>query len=470
MSKLKISNIVRHQLPEFIRSNPDYENFMLFLEAYYDFLDQSQKRDIESLRDIDLSLNDFITQFRKEFNYTNTYSGNEALFLRHVKQLYSSKGSESSYKLLFKLLFNKNVDLIYPAESILIPSNGKWIQENFLFAEITSGSVDNLVGKEVNFVGSKTVKAFVEKVKQYSGSIYKIFVSKNYQTKDIEVGSTFNSNSVIGTVKPTITGFKIKSAGSRFQVGQLFEIAQGSIGGTTAKVTRVGDSGEIIGLQIIKHGINYAGNFSKYLNWTPDLTTNSDFELGDIHWTKTASFSIENDPSKAFRGSWVVKRDNTLSGQTIRGAVYTLCKEGEIYKATARIRMEASATNGSNFVRLAGYNGSGVETIIASGNNILPNISYNGKYRLSTVTGTIPAGIIRVRAEIVGTGTIGICYYDDVSMRNLSSFDPSRYGSDADVEFTVGAVASNPGYFANNDGFISDAIYIQDSKYHQSYS
>lgn len=38
------------------------------------------------------------------------------------------------------------------------------------------------------------------------------------------------------------------------------------------------------------------------------------------------------------------------------------------------------------------------------------------------------------------------------------------------IKFTVGEIAKYPGYFATNDGFISDDIRIQDSKYYQTYS
>jgi len=39
----KTSLSVRSQLPGFIRDNPDYNNFVLFLEAYYEWLEQEQQ-------------------------------------------------------------------------------------------------------------------------------------------------------------------------------------------------------------------------------------------------------------------------------------------------------------------------------------------------------------------------------------------------------------------------------------------
>lgn len=474
MSKLKLSNTVRSQLPDFIKGNSDYENFILFLEAYYEFIDQWQKRNIEDLRNIDVSLDEFITQFKKEYNYNSVYSGNEALFLRNIKQLYASKGSESSYKLLFRLLFGKdNTELVYPGESLLIPSDGKWIQESFLFAEISSGDIRNIVGKEITFQGiNKSPKVFIEKIKQYSGNIYKLFLGKTYQLKDIEVGSAFNSNSVTGIVKPTTTKYSVISAGKKFKVGQIFNISQGATTGTKIKITNVGENGEIIGLKILKHGVNYSGStVSQFLPWITDTATNGDFELGDTSdWLKTASFSIVNDSTNAYRGSWCAKRDNTLSGATLRNQNYNYCKDDEKYIATTQIKRDSTANNGVNYIRIAGYNSIGTETILGIGSDVSTSILE--KYTLSTVTVTIPTGtgIIRVRPEIVSTSTIGNCYYDNITMRNVTGIDPSDYGIDAEIEFTVGAVAQTPGYFSNNDGFLDDAIYLQDSKYYQAYS
>ena len=38
MTSLKISNLVRNQVPEFVRE--EYPTFVAFLQAYYEFLEQ----------------------------------------------------------------------------------------------------------------------------------------------------------------------------------------------------------------------------------------------------------------------------------------------------------------------------------------------------------------------------------------------------------------------------------------------
>ena len=41
MTDNKTSLLIPYQLPEFIRDNPDYEKFVLFLQSYYEWMEQN---------------------------------------------------------------------------------------------------------------------------------------------------------------------------------------------------------------------------------------------------------------------------------------------------------------------------------------------------------------------------------------------------------------------------------------------
>jgi len=54
----KTSILVPYQLPEFIRDNPDYTNFVSFLQAYYEWMEQSGNvmdlsKNLLNYRDVD---------------------------------------------------------------------------------------------------------------------------------------------------------------------------------------------------------------------------------------------------------------------------------------------------------------------------------------------------------------------------------------------------------------------------------
>lgn len=145
MSDLKTSLLVNRQVPEFIRE--EYPLFITFLEAYYEYLETQQgtqlndltdkAKDLKYLSDVDLSIDDF------ESNFFNSYATlipkdvevDKAFLIKNVLPLYLAKGSESAFKLLFRMLFNDEVDIILPKNNVLRASDGKWVIDNVLRIE-----------------------------------------------------------------------------------------------------------------------------------------------------------------------------------------------------------------------------------------------------------------------------------------------------------------------------------------------
>ena len=116
----KTSILVPYQLPEFIRDNPDYTNFVSFLQAYYEWMEQSGNvmdlsKNLLNYRDVDNTTdeflkyfyNDFLTYFPKELLEDPTK--NKSTIVKLAKELYKSKGTPASYQFLFRLLYNADV-------------------------------------------------------------------------------------------------------------------------------------------------------------------------------------------------------------------------------------------------------------------------------------------------------------------------------------------------------------------------
>lgn len=132
----KTSLLVEGQIPEFVRD--EYPLFVTFLEAYYEFLENKQgtnnndliteSKNLKTIFDVDQSIDDF------EQYFFNTYAslipvdvqGNKDLLIKNILPLYQAKGSENSFKLLFRFLFGQEPTIFYPKDSILRASDGKW--------------------------------------------------------------------------------------------------------------------------------------------------------------------------------------------------------------------------------------------------------------------------------------------------------------------------------------------------------
>ncbi|MFZ4599622.1 MAG: hypothetical protein ACOYNN_13340 [Terrimicrobiaceae bacterium] len=140
MSNLKTSLLVNYQVPEFVQE--EHPLFISFLEAYYEYLETKQgsqindltskSKDLRHLSDVDASIAEFENSF---FNsYADLIPRNvevdKAFLIKHILPLYLAKGNQKSFQLLFRLLFNEEVEVVQPNQNILRASDGKWLIEN----------------------------------------------------------------------------------------------------------------------------------------------------------------------------------------------------------------------------------------------------------------------------------------------------------------------------------------------------
>ena len=140
MTDNKVSLLINKQVPEFVRE--EYPVFISFLEAYYEFLENKQgtekndlitkSKELKYISDVDSSIDEFEEQFLNSyatFLPKNT-AIDKSLLIKNVLPLYLSKGSEKSFKLLFRMLFGNEVEINYPKNNVLRASDGKWEVEN----------------------------------------------------------------------------------------------------------------------------------------------------------------------------------------------------------------------------------------------------------------------------------------------------------------------------------------------------
>lgn len=205
MSDLKTSLLVKQQVPEFVRD--EHPKFVAFLEAYYEFLENKQgtqfndltteSKQLRYLLDIDESLDDF------ESNFFNTYASlvpqnvevSKEFLIKNLLPLYLSKGSEASFKLLFRLLFGQEVVVSYPKDNILRASDGKWISQNALRISLDIRSVytSNGTNSEYKLVQEVNNDEIIVSV---NGTITTDFYVKK-ELKKIVLNSVPANNSII---------------------------------------------------------------------------------------------------------------------------------------------------------------------------------------------------------------------------------------------------------------------------------
>lgn len=91
-------------------------------------------KDIGNITDVDSSLDQFEDSFINSFleSVPKDTQVDKDFLIKNILPLYLSKGIDESFKLLFRLLFNEEVDISYPKNNILRASDGKWTIDSSL--------------------------------------------------------------------------------------------------------------------------------------------------------------------------------------------------------------------------------------------------------------------------------------------------------------------------------------------------
>jgi hypothetical protein len=85
-------------------------------------------------RDIDLTLDQFLNYFRDEFLFQipGTILADKRKVLKHVKQFYQARGTENSFRYLFRLLFNEEIEIYYPKVDVFRTDDANWVIQNIM--------------------------------------------------------------------------------------------------------------------------------------------------------------------------------------------------------------------------------------------------------------------------------------------------------------------------------------------------
>jgi hypothetical protein len=123
---------IESQFPNVYKENSEF--FIAFVEAYYQYLDEKNDRDIPKLRDIDTTIPTFFIYYKKKYlaDLPINATVDVPFIIKHIDDLYTRKGTKESLELLFKLFFNEQITVTYPGGNVLRPSNSLWGGEAFL--------------------------------------------------------------------------------------------------------------------------------------------------------------------------------------------------------------------------------------------------------------------------------------------------------------------------------------------------
>lgn len=273
--KEKLSILISSQLPEHIST--DYDTFRIFLEYYYKFIEQDQGaqellQNARSYADIDTTIDSFVEYFLNQYSLgiPKTILTDKRQFVKFSRDLNKYKGSEEAYRLLFRILFNEEIDFIYPYESVLKPSDGKWTRDHILRATEVSGSPFDLSGTLITG-NTSNASAIVESVISFQSlgdDIYEIYLNENSiegtflpgeNIRGIKLANTLTGATtfVAANLIPIISDIDVVSGGLGYRNGQSITITDSNGRLASAVVNSVSDAGAIRDIRMTNFGIKY---------------------------------------------------------------------------------------------------------------------------------------------------------------------------------------------------------------------
>ena len=140
----KTSLKVPYQLPDFISSDSNYQTFVAFLQAYYEWMEQQNigsgkegviygTQNLLNYQNVDFKepgeqFNKFIDYYINDFlpNFPKDTLADKSKLVKIARRLYEVKGTPASYEFLFRALYNTDAQIFLTRDVVLRASDGKW--------------------------------------------------------------------------------------------------------------------------------------------------------------------------------------------------------------------------------------------------------------------------------------------------------------------------------------------------------
>ena len=229
-----ISPLIKSQFPEFYQE--EGPRFIDFVRLYYAWMEAQDgavnaSRRLFDYRDIDKTAPEFVTHFKQKYldGVPLTSSANTQLLTKHSLDLYRSKGTEASIKLVIQGMFNEEAKVYFPGDDVFKTSDGDWVKPQYLELNI-SERTKTFVGREI--VGNSSgAKAFLEAlVRRRIGTKFVEVAYLSNLRGDFQTGEyiTETTNTVLQDapkVVGSMTTLTVVGGGANFAVGDIFEVS-----------------------------------------------------------------------------------------------------------------------------------------------------------------------------------------------------------------------------------------------------
>lgn len=174
-----LSAFVNEQVPQFVRQQ--YPDFVIYLEEFNKFLELpcnpvGRITDFPDYIDVDWTTDEFFPLFKATYlaPFPETFMADRALVTKRIKDFYAAKGTEESFRVLFRILFGEEIIICLPKESILKASDGTWQRDIKIFVQAKTLDPIDFARTSIQGVTSGAI-AEVEEVDSFQAGSFTVF-------------------------------------------------------------------------------------------------------------------------------------------------------------------------------------------------------------------------------------------------------------------------------------------------------
>lgn len=205
-----------------------------------------------------------IQKLVEESGKEKTRYTNERNFLKLINKFYKQKGSESSYKFLFRALFNEDIEIYYPKENLLKPSSNTWQTLTSLRTVPYEGPIK--INQPLFIEGmSSGATASIEYFNDYTLSDYKVreyvisSINGEFSSKETVIIKQIDSSIYEESLYECVVGFEIENPGEDMPRNLTLQnnlSSNGSGYGFAAKIAHT-SFGPVENIKIVNNGDQY---------------------------------------------------------------------------------------------------------------------------------------------------------------------------------------------------------------------
>lgn len=474
-----ISPLLKSQFPDFYKEQGPL--FILFCEEYFKWLEGNENasytdalldgnpiyhaRRLAEYRDIDKTVDEFLVYFKEKYlkNVNISTNVSKKRLVKASHDIFSSKGSERSLDLFFKLVYGTKVEIYYPGEDIFKASDGTWVLPVYLELSRSSRTL-NFPGKQI-YGSVSGATALVEYIitRNINGKIVDIAFLSSVNGTFVTGEQVRDSDSIVDAPKiiGSLSGLSITAGGELFTVGEIVKIVSSRGVEGKALITAIESVTGLVRFSIVDGGWGFSNTTAetivseKVIRVSNVYNTNTEitefarnetltqnlysFALTDISGTFTVGNRLRNGNTSTFSISTLVS--TTQNSTSVSTANVTLNQiSGNVFSNSIIYDINKSiiSTN-TNVVFEVG------DTLVqanSTSNNVVGIVSAISNVVIITAnTSTIGSNGIHVGTYAVQNSTGATGYVSIIPRENLFTF----------TNVSSLSLSSTNGTFSNTD-------------------